>query len=117
MTEIEFEKAIVELAHMFGWLVASFRPAQTGKGWRTPVKYDGKGWPDLVLIHGDGYMIFAEIKTDVGRLSDEQKAWAAHIERCITNIGAYPDEVRYCLWKPKDLPEITRILSFGRAAA
>lgn len=117
MTEIEFEKAIVELAHMFGWMVASFRPAQTGKGWRTPVKYDGKGYPDLTLAHPNGSIIFAEIKADAGRLSEEQKHWGFILTAAGRCNSGQPTPVSYFVWRPKDLPEITRILSFGRAAA
>ena len=115
MTEIEFERKIVELAHMFDWMVASFRPAQTGKGWRTPVKYDGKGYPDLTLMHPNGQIIFAEIKAQKGRMSDDQKAWGQMIHaagRCKASRA-----VQYHVWRPSDWDKIVRLLSGGKVAS
>jgi len=74
MSEQELLDSVVELAHLFGWRVAHFRPARTAHGWRTPVAADGAGWPDLTLVRGDR-LIFAELKSRRGRLSDEQQAW------------------------------------------
>jgi nicotinamidase-related amidase len=109
MTEIEFEQALVELAHVFGWHVAAFRPASTSKGWRTPVKYDGKGWPDLCLVHERGYIIFAELKAEKGKLSDEQTEWAEILASAAGQIS----QVHYHLWKPSMANEIAKLLSFG----
>lgn len=120
MLEIEFEQAVVDLAHMFGWRVASFRPAGTGKGWRTPVKYDGKGYPDLTLVHPTGYIIFAEMKSDKGRTSPDQDNWALILSACSIQIEERIDRpelipsVRYCLWAPRNAVEIAVALSFGR---
>lgn len=123
MLEIEFEKAVVDLAHMFGWRVASFRPAQTGKGWRTPVKYDGKGYPDLTLIHPTGHIVFAELKASKGAPSPEQDAWLLLLSGCAAQINEWLDEpvmperrdrVQCFLWKPKDAKQIADVLSFGR---
>ena len=74
MTEGELQQAVIELARVLGWRVAHFRPAQTARGWRTPVEADGKGFPDLVLVRGRA-LAFAELKSDRGRLSVEQRAW------------------------------------------
>jgi hypothetical protein len=120
VTEIEFEQAVVDLAHMFDWRVASFRPAQTGKGWRTPVKYDGKGLPDLTMVHASGHVIFAEMKAQRGTLSPEQAEWGAVMLNATANITMLlRDEVddppvAYCVWRPDDADDIARILSFGR---
>lgn len=124
LTEIDFEKQLVELAHQFGWMVAGFRAAGGGnQGWRTPVKYDGKGYPDLTLIHPDGHVIFAELKRDKGsKTYPEQEQWGQVLYQVANQIAMRIDRdewwpsVMYRLWKPKDMPEIVRILSFGRAA-
>jgi len=92
VTEAEFQRIVIDMAHLFGWRVAHFRPARTARGWRTPVAADGKGFPDLVLAKA-GRVIFAELKTDTGRLSDDQQAWR----------DALPDAV---VWRPRDLDEI-----------
>lgn len=74
MNEAQLQQAVIELARLLGWRVAHFRPAMTAKGWRTPVEGDGKGFPDLVLVRGTR-LIFAELKSDHGRLSIEQQEW------------------------------------------
>lgn len=93
-------RTVIDLAHLRGWRVAHFRPAQNSRGqWRTPVAADGAGFPDLVLVRDR--LIFAELKTTVGRLSPEQVKWRDAL------IDAGQDW--YC-WRPDDLPTITRIL-------
>ena len=112
MTETEFEQAVVDLAHIFGWMVAGFRPAMTGKGWRTPVKHDGKGYPDLTLVHPCGAIIVAELKTGRGRRTPEQLAWAD----VFADVWANGVPV-YRLWRPSDGDEIVQLLSHGRVTA
>jgi hypothetical protein len=51
VAERDFQSAVVPCARLFGWRVAHFRAAQTKHGWRTPVEADGKGFPDLLLLH------------------------------------------------------------------
>ncbi|MGZ4317386.1 MAG: hypothetical protein ACXVRS_16380, partial [Gaiellaceae bacterium] len=60
MTGAELQDAIVQAAHLAGWHVAHWRPAQTAHGWRTPCQYDAKGWPDLTLV--GPRLVVAEIK-------------------------------------------------------
>jgi Protein of unknown function (DUF5131)/VRR-NUC domain len=89
-TEAEFTAQVIALARRLGWRVAHFRAARTDRGWRTPVQGDGAGFPDLVLARPAGHLtevglelrptpsrqiIFAELKTDTGRVSPEQQAW------------------------------------------
>jgi hypothetical protein len=70
--------AVIELGHTLGWRVAHFRPAQTGKGWRTPVQADAKGWPDLTLLRER--LVFAELKVQGRSLRAEQQAWLEALE-------------------------------------
>jgi VRR-NUC domain-containing protein len=93
VSEFELQRAVVEAARLFGWLVAHFRPARTARGWRTPVAADGAGFPDLVLVK-PGRLVFAELKAATGRLSDEQARWLAALglsERCEVYV-----------WRPAD---------------
>jgi len=103
MTESEFSDAVVDLARMFGWRVAAFRPARTTKGWRTAVRYDGAGYPDLSMAHPHGAIILAELKVTTP-LSDAQKVWAATL--ALSGV--------YRLWRPQDGDLIAGELSFGR---
>jgi hypothetical protein len=73
ISESELQNAIIDLARQLGWRIAHFRPAMTRHGWRTPVSADGKGFPDLILVRDR--VIAAEIKTDKGKLTDDQETW------------------------------------------
>jgi hypothetical protein len=108
MNETEFQGAVLDLAKLFGWRVAHFRPARTEQGWRTAVAADGKGFPDLVLVHPKYGVLFRELKTDTTQLSADQEAW----RDSLLDAGADWD-----IWRPRDMPMIKALLSFGRAAA
>lgn len=120
MTEREFQDAVVEVAHLFGWKVFHSRAAGTNKGWRTAISYDGKGYPDLTLVHESGFVVFAEIKRETGgTFSDEQREWAQWLTECADGVNSSlldrsPSRVRYCHWRPRDGDDIITILSFGR---
>ena len=114
-SETELKEAIIDAAHTFGWKVVHFRPAQTKHGWRTPVQGDGKGWPDLTLVHTSGWIIFAELKDRRGRLTKEQNVWGAILE--MTTQHMLMTRVKYFVWRPADWPNIVRTLSFGAAHA
>lgn len=96
--------AVTELAEVYGWQWAHFRPAKTSKGWRTPVSGSlGKGWPDLVLARErDGRLLFIELKSAKGSPTPEQD----HVARVLGTAG------RYFLWRPRHLDsgEIAAIL-------
>jgi hypothetical protein len=108
MLEREFQKKVIELAHMFGWKIAHFRTAINARGVHmTPVAADGKGWPDLVLVHpGRGVVLFRELKSDTGRLDPHQIAWGEWLLACGMDWG---------MWKPKDWDTIVGVLGGGRA--
>jgi hypothetical protein len=93
--ERDFQNAVLEAAHVFGWKCAHFRPARTAHGWRTAVAADGAGFPDLVLIHpGRREIIARELKTTSrAKLSAEQQAWLDGLERCGVDSGVWcPDD-------------------------
>lgn len=104
ISETEFLAQVIELAHLYGWRVAHFRPAWTGRGWRTPVQGDGAGFPDLVLV-GRGRLIVAELKRERGLATPEQLAWLA------TFAGA---GIPAFVWQPSDFDLIA--VELGRAA-
>lgn len=90
--EGEFTDQVLEMAKLFGWRSAHFRPARTAAGWRTPVSGDGKGFPDLVLLRGP-VLLIRELKTINGDASPEQIAWG------LAFVAAGVD---YCIWTTDD---------------
>lgn len=93
MTESQFQRLVIQYAHLRGWLVHHARPAlrQSG-GWSTPIQGD-RGFPDLVLAR-DGIVLFAELKSAKGRLTVEQKAWL----ESVGDMGV--------VWRPADWPQV-----------
>lgn len=72
-TETQCQATIVAGAKTFGWRVHAERPAQGGKGWRTPIQ-GHKGFPDLVLVRGRRVM-FVELKRKPNKVEPEQQEW------------------------------------------
>ncbi len=101
--EAILQAKIMDLARLFGWRRAHFRTAyQPGaERWLTPMSGE-KGFPDLVLIRPPR-LIFAELKSEKGRLSLDQELWLADLEEIPTGIEVY-------LWRPSDIDEIQAIL-------
>lgn len=91
--ETELTRTALEIARLLGWRTAHFRPAQTGRGWRTAVQGDGAGFPDLVLARPPR-LVFAELKSETGRVHVEQQRWLNLLEGC-TQVETY-------LWRPAD---------------
>ena len=99
-SEAAFQSQIVQLAITLGWYVHHTRPAKQGDRWLTPV-IGNVGFPDLVMAHEKRGVLFAELKTDKGAVSDEQYKWG----RKIRDGGG-----EWRIWRPKDWPEIEKRL-------
>lgn len=101
MNEKQFSEQVIDLAHLYGWRVAHFTQAQVGRGgaWVTPIKADGKGYPDLTLARER--VIFAELKVGYNKPTEEQLQWMLWL----TGAGA-----EHHLWYPKDLEQIQKTL-------
>ncbi len=100
VSERDLQNAIVDAAHLYGYKVFHTRPALSAKGWRTPVQYDGKGFVDLVLV-GPHRIVFAEIKSEKGKLSREQEHWLEGLGK----VSAVTDRVKVRVWTPADWPD------------
>jgi len=100
-TEADFMAQVIDLAHLYGWLVQHTRPAWTEKGYRTPIQGDA-GFLDLVLAHlGQQRVIFAEAKSQRGRLSPAQQRWIEALKACGQEVE---------VWRPDDINRITWLL-------
>jgi hypothetical protein len=91
-SEAQLQDTVIALAKRFGWLVYH--------------SYDSRrsqpGFPDLVLVRG-AWVIFAELKTEKGRTSDDQHKWLCRLR------GA--SRMQAVVWRPSDLDLIEVMLS------
>jgi VRR-NUC domain len=93
MREDHLLAAVLDVAHVYGWRCAHFRPALTGRGWRTAVSGDGEGFPDLLCVHPTYGMLAVELKSLTGRLTPAQEAWLTRLKE-----AGCPAVV----WRPRD---------------
>lgn len=103
-SEAAFQAQVVDAARIMGWRVQHSRPSQVGGKWMTAITGD-VGFPDLVLAHRTKGVLFAELKTDTGRLSPDQVKW----RDTLTAAGA-----EYHLWRPEDMMYVMKRLSRAR---
>lgn len=97
INERQFQAAIIELAKWEGWLVYHPLPAQNSRGgWRTAQTGD-TGFPDLVLAHPTRGVIFAELKTAIGKVTPNQWAWIDALEKAGAEVH---------VWRPTDIQTI-----------
>lgn len=106
ISEDQFLKQIIDLAHVYGWKACHTRAARTSKGWRTPVQGDGAGFPDLILVRE--IVIFAELKNEKGKISDAQEDWITTLN-IATQTSKNPGNAY--IWRPSDWDRIVNILS------
>lgn len=102
-TEEGFLQAVMAFAKLNGWRSAHFRPAKTAKGWRTAVGGEGKGFPDLVMIHPAlQKMVVAELKVGRNTTTHDQDVWLDHFKEVCDDVY---------VWRPTDWPTIQKVLS------
>lgn len=107
MTEEEWQRQVVELAGILGWKHLHVRRT-IGRGGRWTTSTNLKGFPDLMLWHeGMRRVVAAELKSERGRLSPEQ----VDVLRSLRAAG-----MEAYVWKPSDLGDVKRLLSWPRAA-
>ena len=108
MKESYFQSQVIMLAKLHGWLVMHTRAVEIRPGvWKTPLT-GHPGFPDLVLCHADRGVIFAELKTSIGKLSTSQELWFGR-------LSAAGMEVH--VWRPNDIDFIsTRLAGKGKPA-
>jgi hypothetical protein len=94
ISEAAFQQQIIDLARLTGHQVFHTYDSRRSE----------PGFPDLVIVKATlRRPIFAEIKTEWGKLSDHQELWKAILE---TIPGA-----DYRLWRPSSWPQIENLLT------
>jgi len=101
-SEREFQREVIKMAESLGWY---FNHALPGKGRNKHLTlFIGKrGFPDLVLCRPPR-LIFAELKSETGKLSTDQQEWLEALRACGAEVY---------VWRPSELERITGILSDG----
>jgi len=95
MLEKHFQQKVITVAQYYGWLVQHTRAVNSDGRWMTPISGDA-GFVDLVLVHLTRGLIFAELKSDRGKLSQNQMEWCTAL-----------DQYAEChVWRPKDMHTI-----------
>jgi hypothetical protein len=93
--ERDWQAQVIALATGLG-----FRVYHT---WRS--EHSVAGFPDLVLVKAPR-VLFAELKTDVGKLMPAQETWLAELAQC-------PGVENY-VWRPRDAQVVADILQGNR---
>ena len=119
MSEAEFQGQVVKLARDLGWGVSlaawKSEAEQLAMFGELPVAElsgivfhprfsvgNEPGWPDLVLIRRrDRRVLFRELKSDTGRVSDRQAAVLDLLSACGLDAG---------VWRPSQLEQIGKEL-------
>jgi hypothetical protein len=115
LAEAEWQRTVVDCATRFGW-----------RHWHD---YDSvrnaPGFPDLVLVR-DRSLIFAELKTQTGRVSPEQRQWIEAlltVERGVVEASEGAEipfadlpSVEARVWRPSDWLDVLARLSEPRGS-
>jgi hypothetical protein len=90
VTEAQWQAQVVQLAELYGW-----RWYHTHDSRRSPA-----GFPDLVLWRER--VVFAELKTDTGRLTPDQNVFRMQMLR-VSGVEHY-------VWRPRDFDDVKAVL-------
>ena len=90
MTEKEFQSRVIYEAELAGWKVYHTYDSRRSQ----------RGYPDLTMVRAPR-VIFAELKTEGGRVTETQKQW-------LDAFGQTPVETY--LWRPSDTDAILAVL-------
>ena len=99
ISEASFLQQVKGLAYIHGWTLHHAQPSLTRTG--RYLTTGSPGFPDVVLVHKDKGLIFAELKTTKGKLSEAQENWLAMLNR----------HAEVYVWRPDDLKDIEHRLS------
>ena len=104
ISEKDLDRYVKDLAKVYGWSLYHQVDSVFCPTCRKPSfsKKDGPGFPDLVMSHPNGRLIFVELKSQKGTLRPGQPEWLQLLHR------GKGREVY--LWRPSDMDTISQIL-------
>lgn len=94
VTEKEWQAQVVRWAERAGWYVYHTYDSRRSPG----------GFPDLVLVRPDRGILFVELKSVRGKLTDQQQMWNEALETA-SRFGCLVD-----VWRPDDEALVKRML-------
>ena len=97
LTEKEWMQQVVTLARLKGWLCYHTHDSRRSE----------PGFPDLVLVKAGHPVIFAELKTEKGRVMPSQAMWLETLRAAVL-----PPNVH--VWRPADWEMIVEVLSLRK---
>ena len=110
VNEKDFQAQLIELVGILGGMVYHAHDSRrevSRNGERMLVgDKDARGFPDLTIVTRDRRLIFAELKSAKGRLTDDQRAW----------LRALPGHQAFH-WRPDDWDDAVRIIKEGHRVA
>ncbi|GAH34197.1 unnamed protein product [marine sediment metagenome] len=103
ITEKQFEAQVKDLAKLFGW-----KYYHTWQSIHSPA-----GFPDVVMVRPPR-LIFAELKSEEGKVSLGQQEWLEILKQCQKLILLNHTQTlmlpEVYLWRPSQIEEIAGIL-------
>jgi hypothetical protein len=96
LTEKEWLAQVTQLARLYGWRCYHTLRSQGS----------GAGFPDLVLVRPP-QLVFAELKTDKGRVSPAQREWLADLDEAAADAS---HAIHVGVWRPADFDRVHAIL-------
>lgn len=91
-TEKAFQQEVRQIARLYGW--ADYY------AWNS--RHSPAGWPDLTLWRPP-HLIFAELKTNAGRLTEPQQHTIGLLRAC--------QRISACCWRPADREQIRNAIA------
>lgn len=91
VTEKDFQATVLELARVLGWRCYHTHDSRRSE----------PGFPDIVAVRPPR-VIYAELKTERGRLTPTQRDWLSLLKGC-PGVEAH-------VWRPSKWPEIEAVL-------
>lgn len=115
ITEAELQSTVVSFAKRTGWAHWHVPDARMQVGHRLVGAAQAAGLPDLLLVHRVHGFVFAELKTETGKLRPAQVKALTIMAEAAGPASLSGVRVRVHVWRPRDMDSvIIPLLRSGR---